>query len=296
MTASSEVSRPDKVLYPDAGWTKADVAGYYRRVAEYMLPHLDGRPLTLHRFPDGIGHEGFFQQTRSEHFSDQVGTLTIDHDEPTGSVEHILCKNADCLAFLADQGTLTFHRWAARDGAIDRPDLMIFDLDSPDGDMGLLKRAARRVASLMRDCQLSPFVMTTGSSGLHVVAPLCPRSDFDSVRELAGRMAGRLADDYPDELTTEQRVEARKGRLYLDVMRNAYGQTAVAPYSLRARPNAPVATPLDWVELDKGDLRPDGYTLENIFRRLGQKGDPWARIFDQAIDLSTAREAFDALS
>ena len=295
MTAPSEVSHPDKILYPDAGWTKADVVGYYRRVAEYMLPHLEGRPLTLHRFPDGIENEGFFQQARAGHFADRVGSLRIRHDPPTGSVEHMLCEDVDCLAFLADQGTLTFHRWAARRGAIHRPDLMIFDLDPPDGDMGVLKRAARRVAALMRDCQLSPFVMTTGSAGLHVVAPLQPRSDFDAVRGLATRMAERLVVEYPDELTTEQRIEARDGRLYLDVMRNAFGQTAVAPYSLRARPGAPVATPLDWVELDKGDLRPDGYTLENLFRRLGQKGDPWARMFEQAIDLPKARKGFEAL-
>ncbi|TKA89100.1 ATP-dependent DNA ligase [Guyparkeria sp. SB14A] len=295
MTASDDVSRPDKALYPEAGWTKADVVGYYRRVAEYMLPHLAGRPLTLHRFPDGLDGEGFFQQAWAEHFGERVERLAIRHEKPTGWVEHMRCDDADCLAFLADQGTLTFHRWAARSRALDRPDLMIFDLDPPDGDMGELKRAARRVAALMRDCQLSPFVMTTGSTGLHVVAPLRPQADFDAVRALAGGMAGRLATEFPDELTTEQRIEAREGRLYLDVMRNAFGQTAVAPYSLRARPGAPVATPLDWVELDKGGLRSDSYTLENVFRRLGQKGDPWARMFDHAGDLAAARQAFEAL-
>jgi len=294
---NDEVSRPDKELFPGEGWTKADVVGYYRRVAEHMLPHLSGRPLTLHRFPDGIGEEGFFQQARAEHFPDWVGTLLVRHDEPTGPVRHILCEDVDCLTFLADQATLTFHRWAARSGAIDRPDLLIFDLDPPgeDEDMALLKRTARRVAALLRDCQLSPFVMTTGSSGLHVVAPLQPRADFAAVRALAGALAERLVADHPDELTIEQRREARGGRLYLDVMRNAFGQTAVAPYSLRARPGAPVATPLDWVELDKGDLRPDGYTLDNIFRRLGQKGDPWARMFDHAGDPAEARAALDRL-
>ncbi|MFW6323022.1 MAG: non-homologous end-joining DNA ligase [Guyparkeria sp.] len=295
MTASGEVSRPDKILYPESGWTKADVVGYYRRVAEYMLPHLAGRPLTLHRFPDGIDHQGFFQQARAEHFGDRVGSLRISHGKPTGSVEHILCDDADCLAFLADQGTLTFHRWAARGDAVERPDLMIFDLDPPGDDMGLLKRSARRVAALMRDCGLSPFVMTTGSTGLHVVAPLVPRADFDSVRDVAGVMADRLAAEFPDELTTEQRIEAREGRLYLDVMRNAFSQTAVAPYSLRARAGAPVATPLDWAELDKGGLCPDGYTLANLFRRLGQKGDPWARMAGQAVDVAVARRALDAL-
>ncbi|MFN2381346.1 MAG: non-homologous end-joining DNA ligase [Guyparkeria sp.] len=296
MSRPDNVSRPDKVLYPDEGWTKADVVGYYRRVAEYMLPHLAGRPLTLHRFPDGIDHDGFFQQARAEHFADRVGGMTIHHGLPTGSIEHVLCSDADCLAFLADQGSLTFHRWAARREAIECPDLMIFDLDPPDSDMAVLKRAARRVAALMRDCQLSPFVMTTGSSGLHVVTPLRPNVDFDEVRALAQWMAQRLATAHPDELTTEQRVEAREGRLYLDVMRNAFGQTAVAPYSLRARPGAPVATPLDWVELDKNDLRPDGYTLENVFRRLGQKGDPWARMAEQATDLTVARRAFETLN
>lgn len=295
MTDGGDITRPDKVLYPDEGWTKADVVGYYHRVAEHMLPHLSGRPLTLHRFPDGIGEDGFFQQAHAEHFPEWVGTLLIRHDEPTGPVRHILCEDVDCLAFLADQATITFHRWAARGHSIDRPDLMIFDLDPPDGDMGILKRTARRIAALMRDCQLSPFVMTTGSTGLHVVAPLQARQGFDEVRNLARAMAERLADIYPDELTTEQRREARGGRLYLDVMRNAFGQTAVAPYSLRARAGAPVATPLDWVELDKSGLRSDSYTLANIFRRLGQKGDPWSGMFEQAGDPAAAREALERL-
>ena len=295
MNDEQEVTRPDKVLYPDDGWTKADVVDYYRRVADYMLPHLAGRPLTLHRFPDGIGEDGFFQQAYAEYFPEWVGNLLVRHDEPTGAVRHILCEDADCLAFLADQAAITFHRWAARGQAIDRPDLLIFDLDPPDDDLGVLKRTARRIAALMRDCQLSPFVMTTGSTGLHVVAPLQARQGFDDVRGLAQAMAERLADLYPDELTTEQRRESRQGRLYLDVMRNAFGQTAVAPYSLRARPGAPVATPLDWVELDKGGLRSDSYTLKNIFRRLGQKGDPWAGMFEQAGDPAAAREALGRL-
>lgn len=295
MNTDADVARPDKLLYPHEGWTKADVVGYYRRVAEYMLPHLAGRPLTLHRFPDGIEAKGFFQQAYAEHFPQWVGALLVRHDEPTGAVRHILCEDVDCLTFLADQATITFHRWAARGHAIDRPDLLIFDLDPPDDNMGLLKRTARRVAALMRDCQLSPFVMTTGSTGLHVVAPLQARQGFDQVRELARAMAERLAADHPDELTTEQRREARGGRLYLDVMRNVFGQTAVAPYSLRARPGAPVATPLDWVELDRADLASDSYTLANIFRRLGQKGDPWSGMFDQAGDPVKAREALDRL-
>ena len=295
MSDEQEVTRPDKVLYPDEGWTKADVVDYYRRVADYMLPHLAGRPLTLHRFPDGIGEDGFFQQAYAEYFPEWVGNLLVRHDEPTGAVRHILCEDADCLAFLADQAAITFHRWAARGRAIDRPDLLIFDLDPPDDDLGVLKRTARRIAALMRDCQLSPFVMTTGSTGLHVVAPLQARQGFDDVRGLAQAMAERLADRYPDELTTEQRRESRQGRLYLDVMRNAFGQTAVAPYSLRARPGAPVATPLDWVELDKGGLRSDSYTLKNIFRRLGQKGDPWAGMFEQAGDPTAACEALGRL-
>ncbi|HSH84254.1 MAG TPA: non-homologous end-joining DNA ligase [Guyparkeria sp.] len=289
------VTNPDKILFPDGGWTKADVVGYYHRVAEYMLPHLAGRPLTLHRFPDGIEADGFFQQSHAKHFGDRVGTLLVRHEEPTGSLRHILCEDADCLAFLADQATITFHRWVARRSNIDCPDLLIFDLDPPGDDMGLLKRTARRVGSLLSDCRLSPFVMTTGSSGLHVVAPLLPQVDFDGVRQLASALAERLVASCPEELTTEQRRASRGGRLYLDVMRNAFGQTAVAPYSLRARPGAPVAMPLDWAELDKSRLRPDSYTLENVFRRLGQKGDPWAGLFEQAGHPTAACEALDRL-
>ena len=293
-----ELERTDKVFFPDTGITKGDLIDYYRDIAEIMLPHLRDRPLALERFPDGIEEEGFFQQDRPDYFPDwidYVKTARRDTREKKDPVEHVICESEACLAYLANQGVITLHGWLARAPAIDKPDKLMFDLDPPGDDFGAVRQAARRVADLMRELGLNPYLMTTGSRGLHVMAPLNREAGFDTVREFATAMAGHLADRYPDDLTTEQRKASRKGRVYLDVMRNAYGQTTVVPYTVRARPAAPVATPLSWDELDRGDLVSQTYTLENIGRRLGQIDDPWSQVPREGRGLEDARDALARL-
>jgi bifunctional non-homologous end joining protein LigD len=190
--------------------------------------------------------------------------------------------------YLANQAAITLHGWLSRLPEPERPDRLIFDLDPPDEDFEPVRKAADQVRGLMEVVGLSPHVMTTGSRGLHVVAPIRPEHPFDHVREFAAEMAGALAHAHSGQLTTEQRRDKRGGRLYLDVMRNAYGQTAVLPYSVRARPGAPVATPLDWDELTRTEIGPRSYTLENVLRRLGQKPDPWADIARHAAGIDRA--------
>jgi bifunctional non-homologous end joining protein LigD len=294
---SVELSNPDKPLFPDRGISKGELIDYYRAVAEVQLPHLRDRPLTLHRFPDGIGADGFFQQDCPDYFPDWIQThRTPRAGEDNGeAVRHVLCNNAATLAYLANQATITLHAWLARAPRIGRPDRLIFDLDPPDDDFGAVRLAARRVVELMQQLGMHPHAMTTGSRGLHVVAPLRASDDFDAVRQLAQDMAAWLARRHPDALTVEQRKAKRRGRIYLDVMRNAYGQTAVAPYSVRALPGAPVATPLALDELDDRKLQPQRWHLKNVLRRLGQKGDPWADIQRHATTPRRAREALHAL-
>ncbi len=286
-------SHPDKVLFPDDGLTKADLADYYRRVAPVMLPHLAERPLTLHRFPDGIGADGFYQQNRSDHFPDWLPGRRLDHGGDTGEVHHILCQRPADLVYLAGQGTLTLHAWLSHADRPQRPDQLVFDLDPPGGDFEPVRQAARQVRDALRQAGLTPFLKTTGSRGLHVVAPLKPVADFDRVRRACRRLSDHLAARHPDQLTTEQRKNKRRGRLYLDIQRNAFGQTAVAPYAVRARPGAPVATPLDWHELDDPALGPRRYTLGNLFRRLGQKDDPWAGMARHAADPAVLEHALE---
>lgn len=286
-----ELKNRDKVLFPDAGITKGGVVDYYRRVAEIMLPHLADRPLTLRRFPDGIDAEGFYQQDRPAYFPSWIGAAALERvGGEGGPVNHVLCNDEATLAYLADQGVVSFHGWLARAGRPHHPDRLVFDLDPPGDDFALVKFAARRVGELMARIGMTPYLMTTGSRGLHVVAPLDGRSGFDRVRKLARDMAELLAGAHPDRLTTAQRKDRRKGRLYLDVMRNAYGQTAVVPYSLRATAGATVATPLDWDELDRPALDARRYCLDNLPRRLAQKAAPWRDMAHHRVSAARARE------
>ena len=293
-----ELSNLDKTLYPDAGITKGDVIDYYRQMAPRLLPRIEHRPLTLQRFPDGIGADGFYQQQASEHFPGWLPTYRLpraESSERDDKINHILCNDEAALVYLANQGTLTFHRWLARTPRYTRPDRLIFDLDPTGDDFAEVRAAARQVAELMDELGMTPHAMTTGSRGLHVLAPLKPEMDFDRVRAIAMSMAEHLAERHPDSLTTDQRKDKRRGRLYLDVMRNAYGQTAVAPYSLRAKPGAPVATPLMLEELDRADLGPQDYHLGNIANRLGQISDPWQDIDRHAASPGRIEKALDSL-
>ncbi len=178
------------------------------------------------------------------------------------------------------------HGWLARDNNIKQPDRLIFDLDPPQGNFAPVKQAARRIKELMEELGMTPYVMTTGSRGLHVATPIKASREFDDIREYARAMAQHLATCYPEQLTVEQRKDRRKGRLYLDVMRNSYAQTTVLPYTVRARPTAPVATPISWEELDNSELHSQTYTIRNIFRRLGQRNDPWQRMDRHAVDVT----------
>jgi bifunctional non-homologous end joining protein LigD len=290
-----EVGNEDKVLFADSGITKGELIDYYRRVAPVALPHLRGRPLTLRRFPDGIGAKGFYQQEVSDHFPSWLGRVRLRHGEGK-RVEHVVCDDAAGLVYLANQAAIELHSWLSRADAPRSPDRMVFDLDPPRDDAFEEVRAgARAICALLDQVGLVPFLKTTGSRGLHVVVPLRGETDFDAVRDFARDLAERVAARQPERFTLEQRKAARRGRLFLDVLRNAYGQTAVSAYSVRARPGAPVATPIDRDELGDGSLRADRWTLRNLFRRLGQREDPWRGMGRHARSLAAPRRRLDAL-
>ena len=271
-----ETSNEDKILYADAGISKGDVIDYYEGIYDLMQPHLRGRCLTLERYPDGIGEDGFYQQKRADHFPDFVECRRLKTADGEHSVDHIVAGNRAALVYLADQAALTLHGWLSAADEPDKPDRVVFDLDpSADDDFDTVVLCARTLREKLADAGLVPFVMTTGSSGLHVLAPLDQSRSFDDIREFAKSIATDVAEQHPDRITTEQRKDARKDRVYIDIHRNAYGQTSVLPYSLRARPGAPVATPLAWDELARDDLSPRRFRLASISRRLGQRSDPF---------------------
>ena len=269
-------SNEDKILYPDAGISKGDVIDYYEDVYPAMQPHLHDRCLTLERYPDGIGADGFYQQRREEHFPDFVESRRLDTADGGDTIDHIVANNSAALVYLADQAALTLHGWLSVADEAGCPDRLVFDLDpSVDDDFASVVDCARVLRGRLIDAGLVPFVMTTGSRGLHVLTPVDQSMSFDEIRNYAGMIAIDVARQYPDRFTVEQRKQARKDRVYIDIGRNAWGQTAVLPYALRARPGAPAATPLDWDELAREDLSPRRFGLSNIHRRLGQKDDPF---------------------
>lgn len=288
----SEITRPEKVLYPDKGYTKRDLAGYYEWAAELLLPHLAGRPLVMHRFPDGIEGSGFYQKQVPDDAPDFLDTVTVPADNARGEVRHLLVHDVDTLRYLANQACLELHRWLSRSKHLDNPDLLVIDLDPPsEPDIAVLRRTATATRELFEDIGLVPFLMATGGRGYHIVAPLDGGSGFDEVRALARGVAGRLSRAAPDELTTEQRIANRGDRIFLDINRNAYAQTAIAPYSPRSRPGAPVATPIEFGELDK--IEPNRFDLRGIRNRMARKADPWRHIHDHARSAGAARKRLD---
>jgi bifunctional non-homologous end joining protein LigD len=287
------LSNTAKVLFPQARLTKGELIGYYRRIAPIMLPHIAGRPLSFERYPDGIETNGFMQKNASDYFPSWIRRARLAKED--GEVEHVVAEDAATLVYLANQACVTLHVGLARVERIHHPDRLVIDLDPSDEDFDKVKRAARAARRLLEATGLVSFVQTTGSRGLHVWVPLEPEASFDQVRGFAADLADRLVAQAPEELTTEQRKAKRGMRVFVDVARNAYGQTAVAPYSVRARAEAPVATPLDWAELDDPGLGPRRYTITNLFRRLGQKPDPWAEIGRHARPLAAASERLTAL-
>ncbi len=288
MPATVEITHPDRVMFPADGITKADLVDYYTQIGEVMVPHLKRRPLTLWRYPRGIDQKGFVQQDFSDSLPDWMGRVQVDKDD--GTVVHPTADRRDALRWLANQNCVTVHAWLSRRDRLHTPDRIIFDLDPSGSDFAVVKATARSVAAVLDDLGLVTYVQTTGSRGLHVVTPIKEDSDFDTVRQFARDVADVVAADDPDHRTVEMRKAKRGDRVYLDVMRNAYAQTAVAPYAVRARRGAPVATPLVWDELGRRGLRADLFTIRDVPERIAERGDPWADMARRARSLTGPSE------
>ncbi len=290
-----EVTHGDKVIFPDSSITKQDVVDYYDKVSKWMLPQIKDRLLTLQRFPNGIAKAGFYQKDRSDYFPGWIKSKEIKKEG--GKVDQLICNDRATLVYLANQGTITFHIWLSKVKAIDCPDKLIFDLDPPGNDFTIVKKAAYKFKDFMEnEMSMSVFLMATGSKGLHIVSPLKAKEDFDTVRNFARNISTYLSKKYPDDYTVEIRKDKRKGRLFLDYLRNAYAQTGVAPYSLRAIPGAPVATPISWTDLKKKGLNSQSYNINNIFKRLsGLSDDPWDGFSKKAKIISNAVKRLDEI-
>jgi bifunctional non-homologous end joining protein LigD len=288
-----KITRPEKILFPGDGISKDDLVKYYQRVGPWMLPHLEGRPLSMQRYPDGIDHEGFFQKAAASYYPSWIETAKVA--KAGGTVKHVVCNDVATLVYLANQACVTMHIWLSRTDKPKFPDQMIFDLDPSGEEFSEIVSAAQALKELLDEIDLPAYLKATGSRGLHVVTPLDRSEDFESVRAFAKGVAEVVVARDPARYTLEQRKNKRGGRVFIDINRNAYAQTAVAPYSVRARPHAPVAIPLDWAELRGKHFRPDAVTIATAIDRLERIQDPWKEFWRKPAALKKARRTFQKL-
>ncbi len=288
------ITRPGKILFSQDGITKAELIRYYERIAVRMLPYLKDRPLMLQRFPDGIDAPGFLQKAAAPYSPAWIRKVTVK--KAGGTVKHVICDDAATLVYLANQACITLHTWLSRARDINCPDQMMFDFDpSRSDDIPGVVGGALALKEVLDRLELPAFVKTSGSRGVHVVVPLDAKSEFDTVRAFARQLAGIVVDRDTGRYTLEHHKNKRDGRVLIDVNRNGYAQTAVAPYAVRARPGAPVSVPLAWSELRGKSLRPDAFTIRNVFERLDQIDDLWKDFWRHPVSLKAAGRKMENL-
>jgi bifunctional non-homologous end joining protein LigD len=268
------VTHPDKVIFPAEHITRKQLINYYRSVAPYMLPFLKDRALTIQRFPEGLAQEGFFQQHAFEHVPEWFETVSLPK-KSGGNMQHILCQNEESLVYLVEHGMITPHRWLSKISQPDIPDTLVVDIDPPQDKFALAGKAAQIINQYFESKKLIAFLMTTGSKGLHVVVPIKPHYHFEYCRNFLKELLQPFIEEYTKEFTMEIRKEERAGRVFIDLLRNTYGHTAVAPYAVRALPGAPVATPIAWEELHDTTLSAQKYTVQNFADRLKASHNAW---------------------
>jgi bifunctional non-homologous end joining protein LigD len=246
-----KISSRDRVIFPETGQTKGDLADFYQEIAPLMLPFVARRPISLVRCPQGRGKQCFFQKHDSGSFGPQVHKVPIREGDG-GMDDYLYVEDAAGLLACVQMGTIEFHAWGARSDAVEAPDRLIFDLDPDEGlDFADTVSAARHLRDRLSDLGLVSFAMLSGGKGVHVVAPLSPGHDWDTHKDFARRFAEALALAAPERFVATMSKAKRKGRIFIDWLRNQRGATAVVPYSVRAREGAPVAVPVTWAELDK---------------------------------------------
>ena len=273
-----EITNQDKILFPEDKITKGDLVKYYQKISPIMLPLIYDRPITMHRFPNGIDSDGFYQKDLTGNIPKWVKTKKISK-KSEGSTSYAVCDNPATLIYLANLGVIEPHIWLSKIDKLHYPDRLIFDFDSEKPQFKKVCKAAKIIKEVLDKLELESFVMTTGSKGLHVVVPLNTRkNNFDFVKNFARNLSQKLLENNPELFTLEIRKEKRGEKIFIDFLRNAFAQTGVAPYGVRAKPGAPVATPLSWSELDDPKLTAQKYNIKNIFKRISRIADPWAKI------------------
>jgi bifunctional non-homologous end joining protein LigD len=272
--AGVRVSHPDRVLFEELGLTKAALARYYESMAEWILPDLRGRPLSLVRCPQGPGEGCFYQKHIDAAWSEEIERVAVPESDGEGI--YAVAGTAGALVGLVQKGVIELHVWGSTTRDLGKPDRMVFDLDpDPDVPWREVMAAARLTRERLEAIGLVSFAKTSGGKGLHVVVPLTPRHGWEEVKEFSRAVAEAMARDEPQRFTAKMAKRERTGRIFIDYLRNGAGATTVAAYSVRARRGAPVSTPLHWDEVG-GRMKPGSFHAGNIVRRLkGLRSDPW---------------------
>jgi bifunctional non-homologous end joining protein LigD len=280
------LSNLDKVLWPDEGYTKGDLIDYYESVAQWILPHVKGRPLTMERYPDGIDAQPFWEKNSPRGMPAWVQTIAVPSDDGRRkTIDFILCNDEATLVYVANLASIVLHVWQSRVGSLDNPDYILFDLDPQQSTIATLAKVAIRFRDMVRELGLEPLVKTTGGKGLHLLIPLAPHYSYETAKTFGELIARRVHEDVPDLTTLERAIAKRpRGTVMLDWVQVGEGKTMAAPFSVRPRPKAPVSWPLAWDEVE-GMVRkraPDTtqemarWTIKNVPKLLAKDGDPWA--------------------
>lgn len=268
------ITHPEKVLFPDPPITKGRLAAYYEAIAPLMLPHVRGRPITMERYPGGLGKKGFWQKDISK--AAPAWMARVEVPKKGGVVHHPVVTETRALLWLANQNAITLHVSAARVPDLDHPDLCVFDLDPSDEDASAVRGAAIALRDLLEEVGLPSWVKTSGSKGFHLVVPLDRKRDTAEVESFARDVATVLVGRASDQLTQEFSKVERRGRIYIDTGRNGPGATFAAPYTVRARADAPISAPCTWREVERGTVGPATITLRDMPKRIAKHGDVWS--------------------
>ena len=284
----------DKIFFPKDKITKGDLIKYYQKIAPTLLPFMKDRAISMQRFPNGIKGKSFYEKNTPDYFPKWIKTIKVKR-KTNGSYNCVDCQNKATLIYIANQGCITPHVWLSKINNLNYPDKIIFDLDlekNTKENFKLACKIAKALKQIIESIGLTAWVMTTGSKGLHVYVPIKSENTFDKVRLFARQIAEKVVELDKEKTTLELRKNKRKNKLLIDIMRNGFGATVVTPYAVRPLPGAPVATPLEWKELDNKNLSSQTYTIKNLFNRLTKKENPWKSMQRNKRSLKLAQKRF----
>ena len=288
------ITHPEKILFPADGITKGDLASYYEAVAPLMLPHVKNRPVTMERYPAGIGTKGFWQKDVSKGFPSWLQRVEVPKKD--GVVHHPLITDTRSLLWVTNQNTITPHVWVSRAPDLMHPDVSVFDLDPSRDEPEMLRAAAVGLRDLLDELGLPSWIKTSGSKGFHIVISLDGNADMGEAARFAHGVGRLLVERHPKELTLEFHKKDRAGRILVDTGRNDYSATFAAAYAVRAKPGAPVSAPCTWEEVITGKVGPATFNLRNMPARIEKAGDPWSDLRKKKRSLTRAIARLKKLS